>query len=88
MNLEERHERVNKRYLEIKITAERIKSLLNENMVLFNMQDNQSSEIWLSYVAFIDNLIKDSLFKSIACRYANTSLFWNNSVYYSIIQYI
>ncbi|CAG4954204.1 unnamed protein product [Colias eurytheme] len=31
------------------------------------MQENQDSEIWLAYVAFIDNLIEESLFKSIAC---------------------
>ena len=33
------------------------------------MQNNQDSEIWLSYVSFIDGLIEETLFKSIACRY-------------------
>lgn len=42
--------------------------LLQENMELFNMQDNQESDIWLSYIAFIDNLIEETLFKTIACR--------------------
>lgn len=32
------------------------------------MQDNQDSEIWLNYVAFIDALIEEALFKTIAVR--------------------
>lgn len=69
LNLDEWQERTNKRYGEINETADRINVLLRENMELFNMQDNQDSEIWLSYVAFIDGLIEETLFKSIACRY-------------------
>lgn len=68
LNLDDWQERTNKRYSEIKETAERINVLLRENMELFNMQDNQDSEIWLSYVSFIDGLIEETLFKSIACR--------------------
>lgn len=68
LNLDDWQERTNKRYSEIKETAERINVLLQENMELFNMQDNQDSEIWLSYVSFIDGLIEETLFKSIACR--------------------
>ncbi|XP_038207715.1 dynein beta chain, ciliary [Zerene cesonia] len=67
MNLEDRKERSNRRYTDIQNTAERIRILLDENMQLFSMQENQDSEIWLAYVAFIDNLIEESLFKSIAC---------------------
>ncbi|XP_049878702.1 dynein beta chain, ciliary [Pectinophora gossypiella] len=67
LNLEDRQERTNKRYTDIVSTADRIKELLKENMELFNMQDNQESEIWLNYVAFIDNLLEESLFKCIAC---------------------
>lgn len=69
MNLDDRLEKINKRYKDIEDTAERIAKLLNENMMLFNMQENQDSEIWLAYVAFIDSLFQESLFKSIACRY-------------------
>lgn len=71
LNLEERKEKTSKRYCDIEATASRIKELLNENMELFNMQDNQDSEIWLSYVAFIDALIKEALFKTIAVRYVH-----------------
>lgn len=68
LNLDDWQERTNKRYTEIKETADRIMVLLKENMELFNMQDNQESDIWLSYIAFIDNLIEETLFKTIACR--------------------
>lgn len=43
-------------------------------MNLFNMQDNQDSEIWLNYVAFIDILIEEALFKTIAVRYVQNLL--------------
>lgn len=43
-------------------------------MELFNMQENQDSEIWLNYVAFIDALIEDALFKTIAVRYVDNLL--------------
>ncbi|KAI5645013.1 dynein heavy chain and region d6 of dynein motor domain-containing protein [Phthorimaea operculella] len=66
LNLEDRAERTNKRYNDITSTADHIKALLKENMELFNMQENQESEIWLNYVAFIDNLLEESLFKCIA----------------------
>lgn len=69
LNLEERPEKKEKRYSEIQASAQRINELLTENMQLFNMQDNQNSEIWMNYVAFIDSLMEESLFKTIACRY-------------------
>lgn len=68
MNLDDRKERTNKRYSQIRTTAVRVQTLLDENMQLFSMQENQDSEKWLAYVAFIDSLIEESLFKSIACR--------------------
>ncbi|KAI8438868.1 hypothetical protein MSG28_011209 [Choristoneura fumiferana] len=67
LNLDDRQDRINKRYSDIETTAQRITDLLKENMELFNMQDNQDSEIWLNYVAFIDNLFEEALFKTIAC---------------------
>ncbi|CAG9135931.1 unnamed protein product [Plutella xylostella] len=67
LNLDERQDRTTKRYGDIQATAARIKELLNENMQLFNMQDNQDSEIWINYVAFIDKMIEEALFKCIAC---------------------
>lgn len=68
MNLEDRPDKKVKRYSDIVTSANRINELLNENMQLFNMQDNQNSEIWRNYVAFIDLLLEDALFKTIACR--------------------
>lgn len=68
MNLEDRPDKKAKRYSDIVTTANRINELLNENMQLFNMQDNQNSEIWMNYVAFIDALLEEALFKTIACR--------------------
>ncbi|CAH1639911.1 unnamed protein product [Spodoptera littoralis] len=67
MNLEDRPDRKDKRYNDIISTANRINELLNENMELFNMQNNQNSEIWMNYVAFIDALLEEALFKTIAC---------------------
>lgn len=69
MNLEDRPDKKAKRYNDIITTANRINELLNENMELFNMQNNQNSEIWMNYVAFIDALLEEALFKTIACRY-------------------
>ena len=68
MNLEDRPDKKVKRYSDIVTTANRINELLNENMQLFNMQDNQNSQIWMNYVAFIDALLEEALFKTIACR--------------------
>lgn len=68
MNLEDRPDKKAKRYSDIVTTANRINELLNENMQLFNMQDNQNSQIWMNYVAFIDALLEEALFKTIACR--------------------
>lgn len=68
LNLDDRQEKKNKRYNDIIATANRINELLKENMELFNMQDNQDSEIWVNYVAFIDALLEESIFRSIACR--------------------
>ncbi|KAJ8736094.1 hypothetical protein PYW08_006750 [Mythimna loreyi] len=67
LNLEDRPDKKAKRYSDIMSTANRINELLNENMQLFNMQDNQNSEIWMNYVAFIDALLEEALFKTIAC---------------------
>lgn len=69
MNLEDRPDKRTKRYNEIIATANRVNELLEENMNLFNMQDSQNSVIWLNYVTFVDALMEDTLFKTIACRY-------------------
>lgn len=68
LNLEDRQERKTKRYGDIQETDKRVRELLNENMELFNMQENQNSEIWINYVSFVDSLMEESIFKSIACR--------------------
>ncbi|XP_045488493.1 dynein beta chain, ciliary [Pieris rapae] len=67
LNLEDRKERTTKRYSDIQTSAACIKTLLDENMHLFSMQESQDSVKWLAYVAFIDGLIEEALFKSIAC---------------------
>ncbi|KAL4703187.1 hypothetical protein ACJJTC_018259 [Scirpophaga incertulas] len=67
LSLDDRTDRKNVRYTNIRQSAERIQILLKENMELFNMQDNQDSDIWRNYVSFIDNLMAESLFKCVAC---------------------
>lgn len=74
LNLDDREEKKNKRYNDIITTTDRINVLLKENMELFNMQANQDSEIWVNYVAFIDALLEESVFRSIACRFVTTKL--------------
>ncbi|XP_041975803.1 dynein beta chain, ciliary [Aricia agestis] len=67
LNLDDRKERTSKRYADIVETDRRIRELLAESMALFNMVDCPTSDIWLAYVAFIDALLEEALFKSIAC---------------------
>lgn len=66
LSLEERSERVAKRYMEIKQAAVQIQSLLAENNKLFEISDD-SSVVWQTYVKYVDNIVLESLRKAVGC---------------------
>lgn len=82
MNLEDRPDKRTKRYNEIVATSNRVNELLKENMHLFNMQDSQDIEIWLNYVTFIDALMEETIFKTVACRYDRYPQIFIIPIYY------
>lgn len=67
LNLDDRIQRVNKRYDEIKQAATIVEDLLEKNRVLFNITDIDNNPNWNEYVNFIDKIIRDSLFYTIGC---------------------
>ena len=66
LSLDERTERVSKCYKEIKKAAEEIHSLLSENQAYFEISDEES-EAWKEYVQFVDNIVRESLRKTVGC---------------------
>lgn len=67
LNLEDKKDRANKRYEDIKETVARIRELLDENKQLFGIDEKHDNE-WRNYIAYIDGLIERAIFKTIACR--------------------
>ncbi|XP_059610636.1 dynein beta chain, ciliary isoform X2 [Phlebotomus argentipes] len=59
--LDERSDRIAKRYADIEAASTKIQELLAENVELFGMQEKQSAPIWQDYVAFIDNIVYENL---------------------------
>ena len=55
--------------------AAEIHRLLNENMNLFEMQDELDSPYWKAYVEYIDSIVSDSLLRTIGCRYKHFGKF-------------
>lgn len=53
---------------EIEKAAADIHKLLQENCVLFGMQDQIDCKQWQNYVAFIDSIVADGLLSAIGCR--------------------
>lgn len=72
LNLENRIEKVNKRYSEIKTAATTVEEIVAKNRELFKITDTDS-EHWQCYVNFIDKIIRDSLFYTIGCSLAYLS---------------
>ncbi|XP_043280370.1 dynein beta chain, ciliary isoform X2 [Venturia canescens] len=66
LSLDERTERVAKRYAEIQRAAEQIHDLLKENERLFEIED-PTSEPWCEYVFYVDDLVMESLRKAVGC---------------------
>lgn len=72
LNLENRIEKVNKRYSEIKTAATTVEEIVAKNCELFKITDTDAKH-WQCYVNFIDKIIRDSLFYTIGCSLAYLS---------------
>jgi hypothetical protein len=46
-----------------------IHSLVRQNLELFGMEQAADSPHWLNYVGYVDNIICESLLKTVGCRY-------------------
>lgn len=64
--LEDRSEKVSKRYAEIAKASEQIHSILKENESLFQISEI-GQEVWQEYVKYIDNIVIESLRKAVGC---------------------
>lgn len=53
---------------EIEKAAVDIYKLLQENCVLFGMQDQTNLKEWQNYMVFIDSIVADALLNAIGCR--------------------
>lgn len=59
--LEERNDRIAKRYAAFTEMSNTIHELLVENRIQFGMQDLQTTSTWTDYVSFIDGIISNNL---------------------------
>ncbi|XP_041078235.1 dynein heavy chain 9, axonemal-like [Polyodon spathula] len=65
LNLDDRPERLEKRYSAIKESGNKIHTLLKENLELLKADPN--SDIWKAYVDYLDEMVIDGFFSSIEC---------------------
>nr|P39057.1 RecName: Full=Dynein beta chain, ciliary [Heliocidaris crassispina]BAA00827.1 dynein beta-heavy chain [Heliocidaris crassispina] len=63
--LDDRQDRLKKRYAEITTAGEKIHSLMKENLDLFKAE--ASSDIWKAYVDYVDDMVIDGFFNCIHC---------------------
>ncbi|XP_076454452.1 dynein beta chain, ciliary-like [Babylonia areolata] len=63
--LQDRKDRCNKRYNEIKVAGETIHALLKENLELY--QADGDSDIWKAYVDYLDDFLVDGFVRTIQC---------------------
>lgn len=59
--LDERSDRITKRYADIREASKTVHELLEENLTQFGMAEKQNSQFWQDYVAFIDNIVYENL---------------------------
>jgi len=64
--LEDRSEKVSKRYAEITKAANQIRSILDENKMLFQI-DKTEQKAWQEYVTYIDGIVIEYLRKAVGC---------------------
>ncbi|XP_072167681.1 dynein beta chain, ciliary [Diadema setosum] len=63
--LDDRQERLNKRYAEITTAGEKIHALMKENLALFKAE--AGSDIWKAYVDYLDDMVVDGFYSCILC---------------------
>ncbi|GFG28503.1 hypothetical protein Cfor_03628 [Coptotermes formosanus] len=69
LSIEDQSEHVQRRYREISTAATEIHSLVKQNLKLFGMEQAADSSHWLDYVGYVDNIVCESLLKTVGCRY-------------------
>ncbi|XP_067673689.1 dynein beta chain, ciliary-like [Haliotis asinina] len=65
LNLDDRVERLQKRYGEIKTAGEQIHGLLKENLEFF--KTDAQSDTWKAYVDYVDEMLVDGFFNTVHC---------------------
>ncbi|XP_069510616.1 dynein axonemal heavy chain 9 [Ambystoma mexicanum] len=65
LNLDDRTDRLEKRYSLIRESGSRIHALVKENMSLFNA--DAVSDVWKAYVDYVDEMVLDGFFNAIEC---------------------
>ncbi|XP_030063865.1 dynein axonemal heavy chain 9 [Microcaecilia unicolor] len=65
LNLDDRNERLEKRYNLIRESGQKIHSLLKENLGLFHA--DPTAEVWKLYVDYVDEMVLDGFFNAIEC---------------------
>uniref|UniRef100_H2YYB5 AAA+ ATPase domain-containing protein n=1 Tax=Ciona savignyi TaxID=51511 RepID=H2YYB5_CIOSA len=65
LNLDDREDRLSKRYAIIQECANKVHALLQENQELFKASPD--SEVWKAYVNYVDDMVVDGCFNAIEC---------------------
>ncbi|CAG5123286.1 unnamed protein product, partial [Candidula unifasciata] len=65
LQVDDRPERINKRYADIKLAGDNIHSLVKQNLEYLKADVN--SDIWKAYVDYIDEMVVDGFFNTIRC---------------------
>lgn len=73
--LEERRERIDRRYGSIKKATETIHLLLKQNMELFQVGEKTGGNEWLSYIDYIDEIVLSYLYQTVGCRLVDNFVF-------------
>lgn len=50
-------------------TGADIHRILEENCVIFGMENNRTCEEWLNYMKYIDDIVSEAMLKAVGCRY-------------------
>lgn len=67
LSIDEKEDKINKRYQEISETIEKITVRLNQNMELFGMADKQDNPKWIKYVDFVDKIVMSYIYQTVGC---------------------
>ncbi|XP_039265498.2 dynein beta chain, ciliary-like [Styela clava] len=74
LNLDDRKDRLAKRYESIRVDGEKIHQLIQENLVLFRA--DAESEIWQAYIGYIDDMLIEGFF---SCIYTSLNYLMDNT---------